>query len=96
MKNWPKKMKKYPNSKSATNFTKLQNNFLKNFNELSKVKKENEFMKSKIEDVAHLYISQKENNYILKNGLQDFKRQFKDYKNSTVKKTYELKSLLLK
>ncbi len=83
-------------SKNATNFTKLQNNFLKNFNELSKVKKENEFMKSKIEDVAHLYISQKENNYILKNRLQDFKGQFKDYKNSTVKKTNELKSLLLK
>ena len=83
-------------SKNATNFTKLQNNFLKNFNELSKVKKENEFMKSKIEDVAHLYISQKENNFILKNRLQDFKGQFKDYKNSTVKKTNELKSLLLK
>ena len=83
-------------SKNATNFTKLQNNFLKNFNELSKVKKENEFMKSKMEDVAHLYISQKENNFILKNRLQDFKGQFKDYKNSTVKKTNELKSLLLK
>ena len=83
-------------SKNATNFTKLQNNFLKNFNELSKVKKENEFMKSKIEDVAHLYISQKENNFILKTRLQDFKGQFKDYKNSTVKKTNELKSLLLK
>jgi len=83
-------------SKNATNFTKLQNNFIKNFNELSKVKKENEFMKLKIEDVAHLYMSQKENNYILKNRLQDFKGQFKDYKNSTVKKTNELKSLLLK
>ena len=83
-------------SKNATNFTKLQNNFLKNFNELSKVKKENEFMKSKMEDVAHLYISQKESNHILKSRLQDFKGQFKDYKNSTVKKTNELKSLLLK
>lgn len=81
---------------NATNFTKLQNNFIKNFKELSKIKKENEFMKSKIEDVAHLYISQKENNYALKNRLQDFKGQFKDYKNSTVKKTNELKSLLLK
>ena len=41
-------------NRNSTNFTKLQNNFIKNFNELTQVKKENEFMKTRIEDVAHL------------------------------------------
>ena len=41
-------------NQNSTNYTKLQNNFIKNFNELTQVKKENEFMKTRIEDVHHL------------------------------------------
>ena len=83
-------------NRNSTNFTKLQNNFIKNFNELTQVKKENEFMKTRIEDVAHLLMAEKEDNYLLKNRLIDFQGQFKDYKNITIKKTNELESLLQK
>jgi len=83
-------------NRNSTNYTKLQNNFIKNFNELTQVKKENEYMKTRIEDVAHLLMVEKEDNFHLKNRLQDFQGQFKDYKNITVKKTNELESLLLK
>ena len=83
-------------NRNSTNFTKLQNNFIKNFNELTQVKKENEYMKTRIEDVAHLLLAEKEDNFHLKNRLQDFQGQFKDYKDITIKKTNQLESLLLK
>ena len=83
-------------NRNATNFTKLQNNFIKNFNELTQVKKENEYMKTRIEDVAHLLMAEKEDNFQLKNRLQDFQGQFRDYKDITVKKTTQLENLLLK
>ena len=38
-------------------------------------------MKTRIEDVAHLFMVEKEDNYQLRNRLQDFQGQFKDYKN---------------
>ena len=83
-------------NRNSTNFTKLQNNFIKNFNELTQVKKENEFMKTRIEDVAHLLMAEKEDNFHLKNRLQEFQDQFKGYKDTTIKKTTELESLLVK
>ena len=73
-------------NRNSTNFTKLQNNFIKNFNELTQVKKENEFMKTRIEDVAHLLMAEKEDNYKLKNTFNEFKVKFKNYKGSTEKK----------
>ena len=69
MKNSEKKNEKINQLKknqNSTNFTKLQNNFLKNFNELTQVKKENEFMKTKIEDVHHLLMAEKEDNFNLR------------------------------
>ncbi len=53
-------------------------------------------MKTKIEDVAHLLMAEKEDNYHLKNRLQDFQGQFRDYKDITIKKTNQLESLLSK
>ena len=44
---------------NSTNFSKLQNNFIKNFNELTQVKKENEFMKTRMEEVHHLLMIEK-------------------------------------
>ena len=83
-------------NRNSTNFTKLQNNFIKNFNELTQVKKENEYMKTRIEDVAHLLMVEKEDNMHLKNRLSEFQGQFKDYKDLTIKKTNQLESQLLK
>ena len=83
-------------NQNSTNFTKLQNNFLKNFNELTQVKKENEFMKTKIEDVHHLLMAEKEDNYNLKNKLIDFQDQYRFYKETTEKKTTSLETMLAK
>jgi hypothetical protein len=90
------KINELKKNQNSTNFKILQNNFIKNFNELTQVKKENEFMKTRIEDVAHLFMVEKEDNYQLRNRLQDFQGQFKDYKDITVRKTNELETLLSK
>ena len=86
-------LKKYQNS---TNYSKLQNNFIKNYNELAQVKKENEFMKTKIEDVHHLLVNEKEDNINLKNKLQDFQNNFRFYKDNSIKKTNALENMLAK
>ena len=83
-------------NKNSTKFSLLKNNFLKNYNELTQVKKENEFMKTKIEDVHHLLIAEKEDNLILKNKLQDFQDQYYIYKDNTTKKTNALENMLAK
>ena len=60
------KISELKKNQNSTNFSKLQNNFIKNFNELAQVKKENEFMKTRIEDVHHLLMIEKEDNFNLK------------------------------
>ena len=82
--------------KNTNNFTKLQNNYIKNFNELNVVKKENEFMKDKIENVNNLLIAEKEDNFNLKNKFQNFYNKYRLYKDTTIKKTTALENMLLK
>ena len=83
-------------NQNSTNFSKLQNNFIKNFNELTQVKKENEFMKTRIEDVHHMLLAEKEENFYLKSKLQDFQEKYKFFKDTTVKKTNALETMLEK
>jgi DNA repair exonuclease SbcCD ATPase subunit len=90
------KINQLKKNQNSTNFTKLQNNFLKNFNELTMVKKENEFMKTKIEDVHHLLMAEKEDNFNLKNKLIEFQDQYRFYKDTTEKKTNALETMLAK
>ena len=90
------KINQLKKNQNATNFTKLQNNFLKNFNELTQVKKENEYMKTKIEDVHHLLMAEKEDNFNLKTKLMEFQDQYRFYKDTTEKKTNALESMLSK
>ena len=90
------KINELKKNQNSTNFTKLQNNFIKNFNELTQVKKENEFMKTRIEDVHHLLMVEKEDNFVLKNKLQNFQDKYKFYKDNTVRKITALESMLAK
>ena len=83
-------------NQNSTNFSKLQNNFIKNFNELAQVKKENEFMKTRIEDVHHMLLSEKEENFNLKTKLQDFQEKYKFFKDNSVKKTNALEAMIAK
>ena len=90
------KINELKKNQNSTNFAKLKNNFLKNYDELTEVKKENEFMKTRIEDVHHLLKAEKEDNINLKNKLQDFHEQYLYYKDNTTKKTNALENMLEK
>ena len=90
------KISELKKNQNATNYTKLQNNFIKNYNELTQVKKENEFMKTRIEDVHHLLMAEKEDNINLKSKLLDFQDKYHYYKDNTTKKTNALENMLAK
>ena len=90
------KINELKKNQNSTNFSKLQNNFIKNFNELTQVKKENEFMKTRIEDVHHLLMIEKEDNFNIKSKLQNFQDEYKFYKDNTIKKTNALENMLTK
>ena len=90
------KISELKKNQNSTNFAKLKSNFLKNYDELTEIKKENEFMKTRIEDVHHLLKVEKEDNINLKNKLHDFHDQYLFYKDNTTKKTTALENMLAK
>jgi len=62
-------------------FSKLQTDFISNYNKFNEIKKKNALMLSKLDDLAETYFFEKEENNNLKLKLQDFEQQFYDYKN---------------
>ena len=86
-----KEMKK---NKNAINYSKLQNNFERNFNELTNIRKQNELMKTKIEDVTNLLFIEKEGNKSLKSKLQVFQGSFKDFQENSDKRNADLEERL--
>ena len=87
-----KEMKK---NKTTMNYSNLQNNFEKNFNELTNIKKQNELMKTKIEDVTNLLYIEKEGNKSLKSKLQVFQSSFKEFQEVSEKKNIDLETKLV-
>ena len=59
-------------NKNNSNYIKLQNNFVKNFNELTQIKKQNELIKRKMEEATNMLMAKKEDNVDLKNKLKEF------------------------
>ena len=88
-------MKEMKKNKTTINYSNLQNNFEKNFNELTNFKKQNEFMKTKIEDVTNLLYIAKEGNKSLKSKLQVFQSSFKEYQEISEKKNLDLETRLV-
>jgi len=86
------KIKEMQKNKTNDNFNyfKLQNNLEKNYNELTNIKKQNELMKTKIEDVTNLLFMEKEGNKNLKSKLQVFQSSFKDFQETSEKKNTDL------
>ena len=81
-------IKEMQNYKTSINYSKIQNNLEKNNSELTNIKKQNEFMKTKIEDVSNLLFIEKEGNKNLKTKLQVFQSSFREFQeNSDRKKT---------
>ena len=89
-----KELNQLKKNKNSTNYIRLQNSYAKNFNELTQVKKQNEIIKTKMDDANNMLMSKKENNINLKNKLQKFQGKFKDYKEVTIKKTESLENKL--
>ena len=88
-----KEIQKTTNTES---FSNLQDNFEKNYVEMENIKKQNEIMKTKIEDMTNLLFMEKEGNKSLKSKLQIFQSNFKEYQENSEKKNIDLEAKLFK
>lgn len=88
------KIKELEKNKNSANFAKLQNNFVKNFNELTQIKKQNETIRNKYDEITHRLIMEREDNDKNKEKLTYFKKTFDEYKKKTDILTNELQTKL--
>ena len=65
--------------KKEEDYSDLQVKFEKNYLEMDSIKKQNELMKTKIDDMTNLLFMEKEGNKSLKTKLLVFQNNFKDY-----------------
>ena len=68
-------------------YNKLKVNFVKNFNELRQIKRQNEIIKKRMEEATNMLMEKKEDNINLKNKLQEYQKKFRNYKEESTKKT---------
>lgn len=71
-------------------YNKLKVNFVKNFNELRQIKRQNEIIKKRMEEATNMLMEKKEDNINLKNKLQEYQKKFRNYKEESTKKTESL------
>jgi len=83
-------------NKNNPNYNKLKVNYVKNFNELKQIKRQNEIIKKRMEEATNMLMVKKEDNINLKNKLHEFQKKFKDYKEESSKKTESLSKNLLR
>ena len=84
------------NNKPDINFSKLNKNLEKDYNELKNIQKNNEKIKFQIEDASNLFMLEEEGNKFLKIKINTFQTKFKEYRLSLEKKNLELNSQLEK
>ena len=89
-------IKEMQRTTNTENFSNLQDNFEKNYAEMETIKKQNELMKTKIEDMTNLLFMEKEGNKSLKSKLQIFQSNFKEYQENSEKKNIDLETKLFK
>ena len=82
------------NNKKATGYKELQNNFLNSCNEIKEIRKENDEIKSHIDDITNLLIMERDDNKILKNKLKEFKQRFELFKELSINKVKQLDNAL--
>ena len=83
-------------NKNNPNYNKLKVNYVKNFNELKQIKRQNEIIKKRMEEATNMLMVKKEDNINLKNKLHEFQKKFKGYKEESSKKTESLSKNLLR
>ena len=89
-------MKEIEKTRSAYNYFNLKDNLEQNFSQFEKIKKQNEIMRTKIEDVSNLLFLEREGNKSLKNKLHVFQSSFKEFQESSEKKNIDLETKLFK
>ena len=77
-------------NKNNPGYNKLKVNFVKNFNELRQIKRQNEIIKKRMEEATNMLMEKKEDNINLKNKLQEYQKKFRNYKEESTKKTESL------
>ena len=77
-------------NKNNPNYNKLKVNFVKNYNELRQIKRQNEIIKKRMEEATNMLMVKKEDNINLKNKLHEYQKRFKDYKEESSKKAETL------
>ena len=82
-------------NKNNPNYNKLKVTFVKNFNELRQIKRQNEIIKKRMEEASNMLMVKKEDNINLKNKLQEYQKRFKDFKEESSKKAEHLSKNLL-
>ena len=82
-------------NRNNPNYNRLKVNFVKNFNELKQIKRQNEIIRKRMEEASNMLIVKKEDNINLKNKLHEYQKKFKNYKEESSKKTESLSRNLL-
>jgi hypothetical protein len=85
---------KLKTNNNTCNFTKMETDYIMNYNELNDIKQKNALMMTKLDDLAEIYFYEKEENYKLRKKLENFELQFYDYANIVSNKNNELNKQL--
>ena len=83
-------------NKNNPNYNQLKVTFVKNFNELRQIKRQNEIIRKRMEEASNMLMIKKEDNINLKNKLQEYQKRFKDFKEESSKKTESLSKNLFR
>ena len=79
---------------NVSSYSKLQTDFISNYNKLTEIKNKNILMVSKLDDITENYFILKDENYNLKIRLEEFQEQFYEYKITITKKIIDLENKL--
>ena len=85
---------KLKNKTNNSSFSKLQTDFISNYNTLSDIKSKNVLMLSKLDDIAENYFVEKDKNDNLNIRLEEFQESFYEYKKNIIKKIGDLENKL--
>ncbi len=84
------------NKTNTMNYSKLQFNIDKNYQEIGNIRKENELMRTKIENLSNLIFIEKEGNKSLKSKLNVYQSSFREFQENSSKKNIDLEAQLAK
>ena len=76
-------------NKNNPNYNKLKVTFVKNFNELRQIKRQNEIIRKRMEEASNMLMVKKEDNIHLKNKLHEYQKTTSIMETTKRKRTRE-------